>query len=475
MVSLQLLNAFLNFMLWTSNGIISRFLESIYVSVAKLQVKFTGKTRATDSSETNVFQWVPGRTGACAANAYQNRTRTATWVFALLLFSLSFIPAEVLVESGIDKRDDCGPTVVEQKGVCASPWKGHSDTGIACSALLVDSYTWADQDWDVVYEGSSPSMFSREVHVARKVANLPESATGSRIPLASGCSVQVSGCGECGTLTVERDQGAFDTIITNASLAREAFSMDEDDIAKRCPHTVDISRKFAPYRGDLTYDFNTGLAFFFWAQPCKNIPSDRSHTWYKLHARGVEALLSEEEISRVLKGSEEPWEIVLSEERTRVYDVSCESPGLGWKDLMKAISIYRTIQMERPGLQRTEGTGLQQRVPPMTSSDVLKALFALKAEDVRSKQCIRQVPVYQQCGAFEWPKALPFLLLTVLTMLMALSLQVFSIASASLPVPHNSESWRRVATTKEGFRSFRLQVKSADGIDDIFITLPEDN
>lgn len=95
-----------------------------------------------------------------------------------------------------------------------------------------------------------------------------------------------------------------------------------------------------------------------------------------LRVRGIEAMLTDEEIERVLKGREEPWEILLTNERTRVYDISCASPGLGWRDLMKAVSIYRTIQMERPGLQRKKGTSFQERVPPMNSSDVVSAIFA---------------------------------------------------------------------------------------------------
>ena len=42
--------------------------------------------------------------------------------------------------------------------MCASPWGGHSDVGVAAAALLVQRLGWLDAEWTAVVEGASKAM-----------------------------------------------------------------------------------------------------------------------------------------------------------------------------------------------------------------------------------------------------------------------------------------------------------------------------
>lgn len=69
-------------------------------------------------------------------------------------------------------------------------------------------------------------MSSREVHIAEKAEKLAESRKELSTQLVFRCTVRVSECDKCGTMTVGKDGSAFDTIITNAALAEDVFGLD---------------------------------------------------------------------------------------------------------------------------------------------------------------------------------------------------------------------------------------------------------
>lgn len=459
MVSLQLMNVIINATMWFAQGFIVRVMESIYVSISKLQLRYTGATRATDSSELDIFKWIPIRRNLHTNADQKGGNGTAFWVFVLILLSLCFLPAELLVETGIDERKDCVPLAEIQVGICATPWMGQSELLAATSAMLVQLFSWVDSDWDVVYEGSNPSLNGNEVHREHVVSQ--HFSDGKPTPLASDCRVTVSNCTDCGTMSVGKDHGGpFNIIVSNASLGET--QLDEEGIEKKCPHVKDVTGRYRPYHGDLTYDFVTGMAFFFWSLPCEKL-GEKERPIYTIRTRGVEAILTKREIEKSNEPQGNPWTILLNGDRTRMYDISCNSPGLGWKDLMKAVSLYRTVQLGQPGLIRLAANSQLSRVPPIERSDVLKALLAIKAQDIRSSLCERLVPIYCHCGAFQWGRAGVLLGLCLSLIVMWIFLVLLSSRYPAVHVPFNPDSWRSIALKGDGKIEQILQFEQEDG------------
>lgn len=445
MLSLQATNVIINAALWFVQGFVARLMESIYVSISKLQLQYTGATRATDSTELDIFQWIPSECKFCTSASERRSNGTAYWVFLLILFMLCFLPAELVVETGIDERKDGSPTLENQTGICATPWMGQSAVLAASSAMLVQIFSWVDSDWDVVYEGSSMTMKAVEVH---REGAVPLALKESTVSMAYDCHVSVSKCAECGTMSVGKDEvGAFEDIITNASLGET--QMDVQEIEKRCPHAKDLTRTYRPYSGDMTYDFRTGMAFFFWALPCESVVQNGQEI-YRIGTQGIEAIMTKNEVDMMLKGQQKSWNLSLNSNRTRMYEITCKSPGLGWKDLMTAVSLYRTVQLTGPGLKRNVTNFKLSRVSPLERKDVLKSLFSLKAADIRSRRCERLVPMYRQCGTFKWIRAGILLGLCLFMVVSWILLEVLSNLYPSVHVPFNSESWRKIALRDEG-------------------------
>ncbi|KAI0558699.1 hypothetical protein FGB62_193g037 [Gracilaria domingensis] len=315
-------------------------------------------------------------------------------------------------------------------GVCPSRWAGHSAVGIASAALLVQRSEWIDSDWDIVYEGSSVNLSLSDVHrstVGRSVSSDAEARRIEARAVAKNCSVQVLPCTDCGTLTVGKDGGTFDTIITNASIVDDPNHCRETDDENYC-------------RGDLTYDTATGLVFFFWSVRTGNNSRER-----RIATKGIEVLLTDEEIDRVLTTNETVWEIFPGRERSRLYSISCESNGLHWTDLTRAVSIYRTVQMESPGEKKVNVNGDLANVRSLTREDVMKSVFALKAEDI-SSNCEGLLPHYTQCGTFDVSKASILIAVNSFTVLLYIALRIAAYRKKHAGFPISTSSWKKYAT-----------------------------
>lgn len=125
-----------------------------------------------------------------------------------------------------------------------------------------------------------------------------------------------------------------------------------------------------------------------------------------ISAKGIETVLSDENMKRVLIGERNQWPLPLENSRTRQNTINCRTGVLRPWDLVRAVYLYRTIQMEQPGLRRKGVNGRIEKVPPMNSSDVVKAAFALKADDW-SGICTGNIDAYRKCGTFKTIFALP--------------------------------------------------------------------
>lgn len=199
------------------------------------------------------------------------------------------------------------------------------------------------------------------------------------------------------------------------------------------------------------------MAFFFWPNDESDDNGER-----RIVTKGIEMILNKEEIETVLNSSGTPWDIFPTSERARYYEISCESNGLTSSDLTRAISLYRTVQMEQPGVQRKHVDGRFEKVPPLDKSDVLKSVFALKAEDIRSV-CTGTVPQYTSCGVFDFKKAIVAFALFSITSVLFVLLEFFTCGKKSVKIPTDSSSWKE-------FLVYRGQIPRESGV---LITLDE--
>lgn len=376
-IPLGVLNAAANLIMWVINSLCTMLTETIYRRLSSRELVQDGKTRSTDCSEISLAPFLFSR---------RCRPVSSWWAIVLLLLNVSLLPLEILFEAGIDEHTRCQPkTVRNSLGVCAEPWGGHSEVGIAASALLTQKFQWVDQHWDFVLVGSKKKFDSTEVRVYDRLRDF------NRTFLIGKCHVYTKPCGlNCGLMTVFNSDGPFHTVISNYS---------------RIPPST--GRKSL---GDLTWDKSTGMSFIFWENGITRDENTRQFNRSILSAKGIETVLSDEVMKRVFLGKKDPWTFPLNNSSTREYDINCSTDGLTSWDLVRATSLYRTMQMEQPGLRRVGVNGDINKVEPMSNSDIVKAVFAMKADDW-SGTCTGDIDVYRKCGTFKSLFVLPFVLL----------------------------------------------------------------
>ncbi|KAK1865770.1 hypothetical protein I4F81_008293 [Pyropia yezoensis] len=380
------------------------------------------------------------------------------WSVALLLLLLALLPAELFSETGIGEEPR-GTTsaVVRPNGVCASPWTGHSAVGVAAAALLAQRLNWLDPVWTAVPVGASKAMLITERFAwppgPRRLPGGGDGAWASDgATVAADCTVVVGACtgaDGCGNLLIHRTDGPFHTVVEAASGAGVTNGT--------FPAATDAPSRYAA--GDLTYDGATGVAFFFWEEPP---PPDEAAaataaggasaggTARRVYVAGVEVVLNASEMARVLHPDPAPWVLDADPARARTYAVALSTNGLRAADVVMAASIYRTSQMEQPGVRRVGVDGQIERLPPLTPSDVLKAVYALKAEDGRST-CAGTVGVYVPRGTVRLVTLLPFAVALVVVGGVWVGLAAATRGLADLHVPHDADSWRSFALVAHGW------------------------
>lgn len=310
-IPLGTLNALVNLAIWIITSLCAFFSERIYKRASSHELNRSGITRSTDSSEISPTSWIFGH--------FRRRARSPVWWVLILLFlNFALLPLEILLEAGIDENKRCTPKTITSEGICASPWKGHSEPGISAAALLTQRFEWVDKDWEHVLVGSRKTPNKQEVRVKNKLLN------ENRKYLVKDCVAHLKPCSSttgCGNMTILREQGPYDTIVSNWSFIP----------------------KNAVSRGDLTYDRATGVVFIFWDSE-KSPASDRlADNSSHIFVEGIESVLSTDEIDRVLLGSYDPWTLQLDQRRTRMYDIRCFTNGLLSSDLARAVSLVSAI------------------------------------------------------------------------------------------------------------------------------------
>lgn len=415
-----------------------------------------GQVNAAADRHGAVAAGTGGAAPACGHGVPLSAVRPL-WSLALLLLLMALVPAELFSETGLGEEPRGTTTlVVRHNGVCASPWTGHSAVGVAATALLVQRFNWLDAVWTAVPVGTSKAMVITE-RFAWPAGSYPaadESGEGAGVSggavVAADCSVAVGACESdgCGSLVIDRTDGPFHTIVTGATLAGDTngtFPAATDAAASRYA------------MGDLTYDGATGVAFFFWEAPpppeevaTTGAPPPAARRTSSVHVRGVEVVLNTSEMNRVLHSDGAPWRLDAAPGRARTYSVALSTSGLRAADVAMAASIFRTGQMEQPGVRRSDVHSRIERLPPLTHSDVLKAVFALKAEDGAST-CAGTVGVYVPRGTVRAAAVIPFAVAVAVVMGVWAALAAATRGLADLHLPHDADSWRSYALAAHGW------------------------
>lgn len=372
------------------------------------------------------------------------------WSFCLAALLLALLPAELYAETGLHESPTGATEAMRRtNGVCASPWAGHSDVGVAASALLVQRLGWQDPVWSVVGQGASKAMDVAELFATAPGDNGGADGSGGDPIVVADCTAVVSPCPPpdgCGALTVHRTGGPFDTVVTAATAA---------------PAAVNASLAAPPGtygRGDVTYDGAAGVAFFWWELPAPPAggevipPQHRRRGGTAVAVRGIEVLLSPPQVGRVLQRGLDPWILpVPAGNHTRAYTLTCGTDGLRSRDVAMGVSLYRTMMMEQPGVRRTglgAPTASITALPPLGPSDVAKAAYALKADDA-SSTCEGMVRVYRPRGAYHPASAVPFGVAVAAVVGVWAALAAAGRGGGRVCPPHNGESWRAYAAAAD--------------------------
>lgn len=500
-LSVGALNSALNALLIVIHGVVVLAMEHTYLLAAKVQLHLMGATAATDSSEVHVSHWLrmmggrlwrqrvrgagqgrpgwanddargkgadleltsnvgdaaseylPGSPRPDVSSRYTYSTSyrvTMAWSFALLVSILLLIPAELVLEGGLSESNRCAQHVVTpQRGICASPWEGVRDSDVIASALLTSRIPWADPDWTVVPEGASMDMNAVEVRSPPVDDPLPTKV------VAAACRVSLRPCtevfGGCGNITFEMSEGQRGIYVINSSLAK----WQESSAKARFVH------------GDFTHDTALGVGFAFWPldPPSGSRPSlppslatngmegGAPQPPRRIWAAALEMVVSDEEVQigmRMVAEGNTRWDLPVTASRARIYNLSCLSSGLVDRDLTRAASLWRTMQMSSPGTVQSHVGSNISRLAAITPNDLARALFALKAEDV-SSVCVAPVRVYDKCGQFNFRHAIPLTILVVVLLgIWAVALWAAWDLPPDVRVPIDAAGWRRVVLQERG-------------------------
>jgi len=311
---------------------------------------------------------------------------------ALTATLVALIPAELLLETGLEARRDCTPsptTVVN--GVCAAPWNNEADVTVSTAAVLTARLNWVDAAWAAVPEGASKRMNPAEVRSSAAVA-------GGRRALAADCRLTATPCaavaGGCGAVVVQNTGGPSGWVAVRSSLM---------------PNETGRAGGGTAF-GNLVLS----STFLFWDVPPAGARQSAAADGgrYRIAAGGVEFVLGATDTRRLLAAyrsrSTAPLTLpVTPAANGRAYALDCATDGLTGRDLAHALSLFRGMQLGSPGvLTFTPHEETQALPPPLTVDGALRAVFALKADDLRST-CGGEVPVYTECGAMDWGKAVP--------------------------------------------------------------------
>lgn len=393
---------------------------NVYSRASSFELKRTGKTYSTDSSDVSPEEWLLGK-------KFRRWRVLSWWTLAILLVMALLVPLELLLEAGIGESNRCRPkTITNPSGVCASPVNPRaSDPEIYSQMSLIQNIRWQDKQWNAVPVGASKQPKAEEVRALDKMRS------NNRSFVAKECKVIVEECpgSSCGAVKVTKDGGGmFKTIVKNWTHRPIRAGSNWE-------------------RGDLTFDTKVATVFIFKEYGAAAVPIRRGTNPNRTEIRviGVEMILGEREKSRPgFLSPKEPYSLAISGSESRKYLISCQTDGLLARDMARAVSLYRTGLLEKPGVFRDEVQGRIANLKPLDATDVAKSLLALTSERW-AKTCQGDVEVYRTCGTVNPWFVLPFAILASIISAVWVLVRFSTFRQITEDVPHNAHGWRERA------------------------------
>lgn len=289
---------------------------------------------------------------------------------------------------------------------------------ISSTSLLTASALWVDSEWETLLEGSEKTPILGEVRTNSTLKP-------GRKAVLTGCSVRVSRCSssaQCGEMEIRKSSGPYGTIVTSSSYINRSLTANEYSV------------------GDYTYDGSMGCAFML--AETKRTGKPRNDSRLTVSVIGIETVLLPSETRRAAREESRPWNLDADPERSRLYNLSCATDGMTADDFAHGLAIYRAMQLEQPGRERSDVRSNLSRIDPMSVNDVVRSAYALLSDDVSSTYR-GSIDVYTTCGDFHTEKGVPFVALTVKLTLVWVFLRSFVVDSED--VPSDAAAWREIA------------------------------
>eukprot|EP00171_Calliarthron_tuberculosum_P021191 IDg21191t1 len=163
-------------------------------------------------------------------------------------------------------------------------------------------------------------------------------------------------------------------------------------------------------------------------------------------SKRIETVINKIDEAKVISHSSCPGpeqDVAATPTSARLYSISCDTDGVTSKDLARAVSLYRSMQMEKAGVRREGVNGRIKLVAALNGSDVTKALYALKSADW-SDTCSGPVDLYSKCGHFTPAYVVPFFAVAVALGVLWIAVSC-ALRRVEAKVPHDAQSWREQA------------------------------
>lgn len=319
-----------------------------------------------------------------------------------------------MAETGIEVENACVVRVVQQSGICdrhpvdaARPDPSHRTqfvTDVTAWALTFQRKEWLKKEWDFLGVGMSGN--ATEVHTWHQIPSKYHVQVA-----ASNCSVVQTKCPLC--------------VATSIAVAR-------DHMGRMAVLAFNNTAPSKPFSGYVSNDI--AFAFEF----------DKNETSKVLKIRALEAVIDlghtdinrTEEVlqSRRLTLNGSLFLKAMHIHGARQYDIQCDE-GLS-EEVMKTLAIYRLMQM-RYSVSFASITALHQ-LPPITPTDVLKAIFSLHAAHL--ERCSAPVGHYSQCGSYRWDRGFFMASIAAFFVLLWFVLVIIT-KRLAIDLPYDASTW----------------------------------
>lgn len=305
-------------------------------------------------------------------------------IFLAFLFTFLFVLSELLLEWGVDVKENCGPIEVKGKVVMKKQTNeppGPPEIEIAPAALMLQRMEFLDGgDIPYLVAGHIPRNPTPSFSTKHIPSPTPENAILSNCTVINGTTFEAGAL----SIAIRKTDKSFGTIT-------ESF------------HEIGRNNFSVPSNGDLTHNsLHQYTTFVFTENEFNN-----SVTYFEYaNQRHIQQLFE--------KASLHKGELIVDKTRSSTYTqhIRCQENALTMASFRRALVVYRSIHVENPfSLARFHPE--EERFQIIEAADVIYAVTSLKiAEDVDGvDDKDGTYYMYYTCGTFDWIFAIPALIL----------------------------------------------------------------